>query len=77
MTNERLVVRLLTNERRVLRVLANKRLQYYLRMDRMHWRFLAVSITGPCCAAGGREAVGSGVPTATTCDYSHDNPTTQ
>ena len=68
------MLRVLTNERRVLRVLTNEMLQYYLRMDRMHWRFLAVSITGPCCAAGGREAVGSGVPTATTCNECHENP---
>ena len=28
----------------------------------MHCMFLAVSITGPWCAEGGREDVGNGVP---------------
>ena len=36
------------------------------RIARMHCRFFAVSITGPCWAEGGSEAVGRGVPTATT-----------
>jgi hypothetical protein len=36
------------------------------RMARMHCRFFAVSMTGPCCALAARDAVGSAVPTATT-----------
>jgi hypothetical protein len=36
------------------------------RMARMHCRFFAVSITGPCCALAARDTVGSAVPTATT-----------
>ena len=32
------------------------------KMDLMHWRFLAVNITGPWWADVGREAVGKGVP---------------